>query len=164
MEFIYLGKVRDTHGIKGEIKILSDFEKKNLVFKKGFHIYLGEEKEEQIINSYRFHKIYDMITLEGIDNIDNVLKYKGKKVFIKKSDLKLDKSDYLLTDLVDCKIVSNNKDYGVVREVINNKGRILLYIEKDKYYYIPLVDEFIKEVRLDEKVIDAERVEEFYEI
>ena len=41
MDYILIGKLVNTHGIKGEVKILSDFEKKELVFKKDFSLYLG---------------------------------------------------------------------------------------------------------------------------
>ena len=77
MEYIYIGKIVNTHGIKGEVRILSKFKYKSRVLKKYFKVYIGPSKEEQIINSYRPHKQFDMITLEGITNINEVLKYKG---------------------------------------------------------------------------------------
>ena len=39
-EYILVGKLVNTHGIKGEVKILSDFEYKTRVFKKDFKLYL----------------------------------------------------------------------------------------------------------------------------
>ncbi|MDE5539223.1 MAG: ribosome maturation factor RimM, partial [Bacilli bacterium] len=56
MEYVYLGKIVNTHGIKGEVRVLSDFERKDLVFKKGFALFIGEKKEKHIINTYRRHK------------------------------------------------------------------------------------------------------------
>ena len=44
-EYIYIGKIVNTHGIKGEIRILSDFEKKDSVFVVGMPIYIGRKKE-----------------------------------------------------------------------------------------------------------------------
>ena len=81
MNWIYIGKIVNTHGIKGEVRLLSNFSKKALVFKKDFKIYIGEEKEEEIINTYRPHKQFDMLTFQGINDINKVLKYKGKKVY-----------------------------------------------------------------------------------
>ena len=60
MKFINIGKIVNTHGIKGELRILSDFKYKDKVFKKGFKFYVGKDKEELIVNSYRYHKIFDM--------------------------------------------------------------------------------------------------------
>ena len=74
---IYIGKIVNTHGIKGELRILSNFSSKNKVFIPQMPIYIDNQKE--IINSYRHHKMFDMITLKNYNNINEVLKYKGKK-------------------------------------------------------------------------------------
>ena len=56
MEYLYLGKIVNTHGIKGEIRILSDFKYKSDVFKIGNNLYIGKNKIQEVINSYRVHK------------------------------------------------------------------------------------------------------------
>ena len=90
MKYIYVGKIVNTHGIKGEVRILSDFKYNDKVFVKGFNIYIGKNKDNKIINSYRYHKIFDMITMVGINNIQDVLVYKGRDVFVNRDDLVLD--------------------------------------------------------------------------
>ena len=50
MELVRIGKIVNTHGIKGELRILSDFEFKDKVFKKGIKVYVGKKKKEFIIN------------------------------------------------------------------------------------------------------------------
>ena len=82
MEYIYIGDIVNTHGIKGEVRIISDFKFKDQVFKKGIKVYVGRFKDELIINSYRTHKIYDMVTFEGINNINDVIIYKGIDILI----------------------------------------------------------------------------------
>ena len=76
MNLVLIGKVVNTHGIKGELRLLSDFEFKSRIFKSNSKIYI--DNQEFIINSYRFHKIFDMITLNGYANINDVLFLKGK--------------------------------------------------------------------------------------
>ena len=61
MEYVYIGKIVNTHGIKGELRIISDFDKKEIVFKPGFAFYLGDFKKKEIVNSYRRHKNFDRI-------------------------------------------------------------------------------------------------------
>ena len=85
-EYIYIGKIVNTHGIKGEIRILSNFEYKDKVFLENRRIYIGEEHIEEIVNTYRHHKIFDMITMKGYNNINQVLKYMNKNVYVKKND------------------------------------------------------------------------------
>ena len=80
MEYIYIGKIVNTHCIKGELRLLSDFEKKDRVFKSGINIFIGKEKQSETIKTYRHHKQFEMITLEGYTNINEVLKYKDQNV------------------------------------------------------------------------------------
>ncbi len=164
MEYVYLGRIVNTHGIKGEVRIMSDFERKSLVFKKDFKLYIGNTYNREVINSYRIHKNYDMITFKGINDINDVLKYKGSKVYIKKEDLNLGEEDFLYEDLIGMRVVCENKNYGVVIDVVNNKANVLLKVKFDKIFYIPYIQEFIKEVNLISKTIEVERIQEFYEI
>ncbi|MBE6160750.1 MAG: 16S rRNA processing protein RimM [Firmicutes bacterium] len=157
-EYIYLGKVSNTHGIKGEIRIKSDFEKKELVFKKNFKLYFGKNKDCRSINTYRVHKEYDMVTLNGINNINDVIKYKGMSVFIKREDLKLDSTEYIIEDLIGLNIKENEKILGIVEDFMYNNSNVLLCIKADKNFYIPYNDNFIKKVDLVNKTIECENV------
>ena len=80
MEYIYIGKIVNTHGIKGELRILSDFKYKDRIFRKGFNIYIGKDKIKETITSYRHHKVFEMICMDGYNDINEVLKYKGENV------------------------------------------------------------------------------------
>ena len=99
-EYVYIGKIVNTHGIKGEIRILSDFKFKDKVFVPDRKIYIGEDYHEEIINSYRHHKVFEMITLKGYSNINEVLKYMKKNVYVKRVDLSLGNEDYLDEDII----------------------------------------------------------------
>ena len=160
MNLIYVGKIVNTHGIKGEVRLLSDFEEKNLIFKDGFKIYIGENLEEQIIHTYRHHKMFDMLTFKGIHDINEVLKYKGKKVYINKDDLDLREDEYLLEDLIGMKVICDNEDLGIVSDIFDNKAGKLLYVTFAKNYYIPYNNYYIKEVDVTKKEIHAEHIKD----
>ncbi len=164
MEYEYLGVITTTHGIKGEVKIKSNFERKEQVLVEDFPIYIGLEKRKEIINTHRIHKGLDMVTFKGIEDINEVLKYKGQKVYVKRADLNLAGSEYLLSDLRGFRIVQDNKDRGIVKDIIETKAGILLEVEFKKKYYIPFNKEFIKKVHKEQKEIEGKRVEELYEI
>ena len=83
MKYVLVGKIVNTHGLKGEVRILSDFKYKDKVFIPDMNIYIGKDKICEKINTYRHHKIFDMITMNGYNDIDQVLKYKGDYVFVK---------------------------------------------------------------------------------
>ena len=150
MDYIYIGKIVNTHGIKGEIKILSNIDHKDLIFKKDFKIYIGKNKIEEVINSYRHHKVFDMITLFGIDDINDVLKYKNQNVYINKNDVKelVFDEDYIGLD------VYTDKYIGTVVDVLKNVGQDILVIKKEnKKYMVPKVDAFIKQIDFSSKKI-----------
>jgi len=156
MDLVYVGKIVNTHGIKGELRIKSDFERKDLVFKVGNKIII--EQEEHTIRTYRFHKIYDMITIDELDNINDVLCYVGKKVYVSRDSLKLKETDYLLSDLIGLNVVFKDTVYGIVKDYSNNLNP-LLQIEYDKTYYIPINSNFIKNVDLEKKELIVENIE-----
>ena len=159
MEYLYVGKIVNTHGIKGEIRILSNFDKKELVFKPGMKIYFGDNKDEFTITSYRHHKEFEMICLEGYDNINQVLKFIKLHVFVKKEDLKLNDGDYVLEELVGLDIVFNGAKIGKVCEIVYNGSNILLSVDAVKHCYIPNNPNFIKSVDLKKKEITVDNIE-----
>ena len=158
MNLIYIGKIVNTHGIKGEVRLLSNFEEKDLIFKKDFKVYVGDERERLIINSYRPHKQFDMLTFKGINDINDVLKYKGKKVYIDKEDLHLKEDEYLLEDLIGMNIICDKEVLGVVSNIYESLQGKLLYITFAKNYYIPYNNNYIKEIDVKKKEIHAENI------
>lgn len=139
----YIGKVVNTHGIKGEIRIISEFKYKDLVFQKGNHLYIADD--DLVISSYRVHKNYDMVTFEGINDIDEVLKYKGKNVYIDRNDYIF--PDLLNEDLIGLEVYGDGKLVGVLSEIIKNVNQELLVVQNgEKEYLIPYVPAFIKDI------------------
>ena len=150
MDFIYLGKIVNTHGIKGEIRIKSDFKYKDKVFFVGNTLIIGNQ--EFVINSYRRHKEYDMITLKGITNINQIIDLKGSKVFV--FNISLDDGEYLDSTLIGFKVYMNNIYKGDVLDIkyLNNSKKIL--VVNNKYVPFELVN-----VNLDKKRIDVMEVD-----
>lgn len=156
MNYIYVGKIVNTHGIKGELRIKSDFDKKDIIFKPGFTLYIGEGYVAEKIVTYRVHKEFDMVTFEGYNNINQVLNYLKLNVYVKREDLSLNNDDYLLQDLIGLNVVENGEMLGKVSEIVYNGSNILLSISADKNFYIPKNGDFIKKVNLEEGIIEVE--------
>ena len=154
MKYIYIGDLINTHGIKGEVRITSDFKYKDAVFKKGIPLYLGKRKEKEIINTYRTHKNYDMVTFDGIDNINDVIVYKGDAVYVNRNDIKI--NGYFDEDLIGLDVYTNNF-IGKVEYILKSKAHDILVLDTGKM--IPNISEFVKEINLDDKKIMVEEVE-----
>lgn len=153
MEKIVIGKYVSTHGIKGEIRIKSNFKYKDKVFVIGNNIFIGDR--EFIINSYRVHKEYDMITLKGINNINEILNLKGSLVYIDKDNLKLKSDEYLDSDLIGLDVYIENDLKGKVLDIN--------YLTKDKKLLVvnnKLVPfELIKKIDFNCRKIEIEKVD-----
>jgi len=145
MNLIYIGKLVNTHGLKGEVRIISDFKFKGVVFKKNNNIYIRDNK--YTINSYRKHKMFDMITLEGIDNIDDALNLKGNNIYIDKNEYEF--NGYLNEDLIGLEVYDNDTYKGKVTDIYKTTTSDLLVIEGNKKHMVPNIDTFIKKVDLE---------------
>ncbi len=157
MNYIYIGKIVNTHGIKGEVRILSDFEYKNQIFKKNFKLYIGENKQEYIIETYRFHKIFDMVKFIGFNDINTVINLKGEKVYINKQDIKID--GYFDEDIIGLDAYTD-KYIGVVTDIMHNKLQNILIIKNENQEnLVPYVDEFIEKIDLDNHKIYIKEIE-----
>ena len=157
MNYINVGKIITTHGLKGEMKITSNFSFKDKVFKPGFILYLGNNFEEHRIISYRKHQNYDMVILDKIDDIDKAIKYKQQDVYILKADLDLE-GIYLDTDLIGMDVYFNDSKIGNVKDIVDaGSNNILIVLDNAKY--IPKNDNFIENVDLKNKKLYLKNVE-----
>lgn len=140
MRYIYIGKIVNTHALKGEVRLISNFEFKSRVFKKNNSVYVGEKKDKLTIETYRIHKQFDMLKFVGIDYINDVLKYKGCNVYIDEDSLKLNDNEILTSDLVNYEIYSNDKLIGSISEYRCDNGNKMIRINGK---FIPYNDDFI---------------------
>lgn len=152
---VYVGEIVNTHGIKGELRIISDFKYKDEVFVKGRILYLGKRKQEEIIKTYRKHKNFDMITFENIENIDEAIAFKGDDVFVKREDLIID--GYVDEDIIGLDVYAPLY-IGKVDTILKNKQEVLVIKNGKKSYMVPFVPEFVS-VDLNNQKIDLNVIE-----
>lgn len=158
MDYIYIGDIVNTHGIKGEVRILSNFKFKDSVFIKNSNLYVGNEKEKLVINSYRKHKMFDLITFNDINNINDVLIYKGDKVYINRDEIVID--GYLNEDLIGLDVYGNDKYLGKVDSIVNN-GIYDIFVIKNASIknLVPNISEFVLNIDLKNHRIDINVIE-----
>lgn len=156
MEYVLIGKIVNTHGIKGELRIKSDFLMKERVFKKGMSYYIGKDKILEKVASYRHHKDFEMVCFEGYDNINQVLKYLKSNVYVKKDDLCLKDNEYILEELIGFQVIENEEVLGKIQEIMYNSSNVLLYVKAEKNFYIPNNSHFIKKVDMLKKEVIVE--------
>lgn len=155
MDLVYIGKIVNTHGLKGELRILSTFSYKDLVFKIGNELYVDNKSYK--INSYRVHKNYDMVTFLGFNDINEVLFLKGLDVYI---DRKILGDKILLDDLINFKVISKKGDRGIVNDYVKGgKYDYISVLYNKKTYLIPYIDEFIASIDTFKKEVVINEIE-----
>lgn len=158
MNYIYIGEIVNTHGIKGELRIISDFKYKDQVFKENFKVYVGKQKEQLIIKTHRFHKIYDMLTFENINDINDAIIYKGDKLYINRSDIEI--NGYLDEDIIGCMVYELDKQIGIVDGILKSSAHDILVIKnKNKNNLVPFIDEFVIKIDIKNKKIEIKTIE-----
>lgn len=157
MNYIFVGEIVNTHGIKGEVRILSDFKYKEELWKKGRKLYIGRKKEEVVMNSHRVHKDYDMITFDGITDINDVIIYKGEKVYVNRDDLHVE--GYFKEDYIGMEVYAKGACIGKITRIMNNKAHDIFVVEGATRNLIPNVPEYVKKVSLQDKKMEIDVVE-----
>lgn len=149
MELIYVGKIVNTFGIKGELKIVSRFEMAKRVFVKGNHLIINKTNYE--ITNVRYHKNNYLVELNNIKDINKIEYLINEEVYFAKENLNLTASEYLIEELLNYKVVSNNEEIGVVTSYDDNKINPLIKV--NDRFYIPIKGNFILNVDKTNKVI-----------
>jgi len=153
MNKIYIGKIVGTHGIKGELKILSDFDYIDKVFIVNNKLIIDDK--EYNIRSYRKHKNYHLVTLNNYTNINEVLFLLKKNVYFNKDEIK----DIALdSDLLNYKVKSNIGDGKVIDIFKASPTNKIIKIKIDKEYMIPMNSIYIK-INNELKEINVEIIE-----
>ncbi len=148
-EMIYIGKTVSTFGIKGELKVISDFEKCDKAYKIGNKILINNI--EHVISGIRYHKNYILLEIDDLKNINNILKYVGFNIYIKRMDLHLEENEFLYKDLISSDVIDNDgSNLGKIIEARQGVN-LLIKVKGSKEFYIPYVDEYIINFDLNNK-------------
>lgn len=120
-DLLQVGIITQTHGIRGEVKIFPTTDDANR-FKKLKEVILdtGKEKKALEIEGVKFFKNIVILKFKGIDNINDIERYKGKSLFVTRQNaVKLGRDEYFISDLIDIGVYDEQDNYlGVLTNVI----------------------------------------------
>lgn len=157
-EMIYIGKTVSTFGIKGELKVISDFEYCDRAYQVNKKILINNI--EHVISGIRYHKNYVLLKIDNLNNINDILKYVGFNIYIKRIDLGLKGCEYLYKDLINSEVIDDdNTKLGKVIEVLNGNN-VLIKVKGNKEFLIPLIDNYISKFDLNKKILYTKNAKE----
>ena len=146
MTKLYIGKIVNTHGIKGELRIKDNLTTKQRkeIFIIGSNLIIDDKTYK--ITSYRVHKNYDMVTFLGFNNINDVLFLKGKKVYKSNEEINLKDEDILDSELITYKVITTDKKCGNIIDIeeTGNNYKILRLLIDNREILVPYHKDFVK--------------------
>ena len=155
-EMIFIGKSTSTFGIKGELKVRSDFNYLDKAYKIGNVILINNIEHK--ISGVRYHKNHVLLKIDNLENINDVLDYVGYNIYIKRSDLNLSSNEYLDSDLINSDVINDGINLGKVIDVIRGVNT-LIKVSGKVMFYIPYVDEYIINFDLENKKLYTKNCE-----
>ncbi|KQU60394.1 ribosome maturation factor RimM [Rossellomorea marisflavi] len=161
-----VGKIVNTHGIKGELKVLSmtDFPEER--YQKGNELTLfieGKEPKSLTIASYRKHKNFDLLMFEGYSDINEVEGFKQGILKVDESQLQdLDEGEFYFHEIIGCVVrTTSGEELGVVKEILSPGANDVWVVKapRGKEHLIPYIEDIVKKVDIAQKEIIIEPME-----
>ena len=165
MEFLTVGQIVRTIGLKGEVKIYPSTHFRDTRFKKGSRVFLlnekGEVEKELTIKTHRTNGNCDNLIFEEITSIEEAEKINKRYLFVEKNPEILGKNEFFYSDLIGMKVsFDNGKEIGVVKAIEEYSSYATLRVKTEgKDVLIPFVNAFIKDVSLENKQIVVSFIE-----
>ena len=151
-----VGVITSTHGIKGEVKVFPTTDNVKR-FKKNMEIILdtGKENIQLTVESVKFFKQFVILKFKGIDNINDIEKYKTKSLYVTRANaVRLRKDEYFIADLLGVDVWEDNDEkLGVLKDVIETGANdvYVITLEDGKELLIPAIKECILDVDVEEQ-------------
>lgn len=147
-EFLEGGKIVGTHGVRGEMRVECWCDSPQFLAK--FKTLYFNEGQEKIKVQSRAHKNMVLMKIPEVDTIEKADLYRGRVVYIKRSDIKLEKGVNFVQDMIGLEVVDTKSKevYGTVKDVLRTGSNDVYEMKgtDNKMYYIPAIDDIIDEI------------------
>ena len=159
MEQVFqVGIISSTHGVRGEVKVFPTTDDMKR-FKKLKEVLLDTGKETLTleIEGVKFFKQFVILKFKGYDNIDDIVKYRGKSLFVTRENaVKLQKDEYFIADLIGLKVVNEDGSFtGVLKDVMETGANDVYIVESQdgKEVLIPAIKDCILQVDFEKEQV-----------
>ena len=154
LEFVEAGEIVNTHGIRGEVKVLCWLDDPEMLCEFDRCRIQGKE---YTMEQVRVQKTCNLVKLQGIDTMEDAQKLRGKIVELYREDI--DEDVIFAAELVGVEVFADGVKIGRITEVLDYPGNSV-YVVKGQYeYMIPAVKQFIMETNMEENSMQVKLIE-----
>ena len=157
-DMLQVGVITQTHGIRGDVKVFPTTDD-TARFKKLNKVTLdnGKERRELEIASVKFFKNLVILKFKGIDNINDVEKYKKAPLYVTREDaVPLGENEYFIADLIGLKVISDEGEaLGILDDVLQTGANDVYVVKCDngEEILVPAIKDCVKNVDIEGKEI-----------
>ena len=145
-EYVAAGKIVNTHGVAGEVKMELWLDSPRF-FRRFGRVFIGG-RELKILTS-REHKGHLILKIEGYDDINASMALKGRTVEVLRADAGLKDGEYFIQDIIGFSVVDETLgEIGTLAEVEETPASLLYVVRGESEHLIPAVEEFVLSVDL----------------
>jgi len=151
-----VGVIVNTHGIRGELKVLSKTDFAEERFAKGSKLMMFNDETGQSlpieIERSREQKGMYVVKLKSYDNINDVEKYKGWVIRVSEEDQgTLDDGEYFYHQIIGCEVYTEEEELlGTIKEILSPGANDVWVVEpaagEGKQILLPVIDPVVLKV------------------
>lgn len=154
LPFIEAGEIVNTHGVRGELKMLPWLDSPEDM--RGFtRCRIGGK--DYAITACRVQNTCDLLKLEGVDTVEAAQALRGKTVTLYREDM--DEDVIFAGDLIGMEVFSQGEKIGELTQVLDYPGNQVYVVKGEKAYMLPAVKEFILSTDLDGNRMEVKLLE-----
>lgn len=164
--YLNVGKIVNTHGIKGEIRVQSITENPEERYKPGSELVIEINKNERIpvtVKSHRVHKNFDLLTFENYPSINDVEKFKTKMLQINEELLpELEEGVYYESEIIGLTVLNETgQKIGKLKEILFLPANDVWVVKRagKKDLLLPYIESVVLDVNTDSKEITVHVLE-----
>lgn len=154
-EFLEGGKIVGTHGVRGEMRVECWCDSPQFLAK--FKTLYFDNGAQAVKVQSRAHKNMVLMKMPQVDTIEKADTYRGKIVYIKRSDIKLEKGVHFVQDMIGLEVVDSDtkKVYGKVKDVLRTGSNDVYEMEDEnkKLFYIPAIPDIIDKIDIENNTL-----------
>lgn len=155
--FIEAGRIVNTHGVAGEVKIEVWLDSPQFLRRCG-RVYL--DGAERKILSAKTQKNFLIAKLQGVEDVNTAMALKGRDVYIAREDAKLPRGGYFIQDILGASVLDEQgREIGKLTDVLERPASNIYVVQGEQEHLIPAVPEFILSVDPEAGVIRVHLIE-----